>query len=170
MLRQIERLRGHAIMAGRGRVKKQVAPELKEARVLLGIVDPQESAKAYADEMVRLHLEGNVAKDQVLKQIGIRSHAVDEDSVAKLMWARANQAIRPYAIGGQRLGHLILSPTGTICLASACRGLSCWWCSPSPKPWLTPRPNWSCKRAAGSWGWAPQPNSTPSKALVRVLV
>lgn len=41
----------------------------------------------------------------------IVSRAVDEASVAKLIRAGANRAISPYAIGGHRLAHLILSPT-----------------------------------------------------------
>jgi voltage-gated potassium channel len=41
----------------------------------------------------------------------IVSRADDEASVAKLMRAGANRAISPYAIGGHRLAHLILSPT-----------------------------------------------------------
>jgi voltage-gated potassium channel len=38
------------------------------------------------------------------------SRAVDEASVTKLIRAGANRAISPYAIGGHRLAHLILSP------------------------------------------------------------
>ena len=41
----------------------------------------------------------------------IVSRAVDEASVPKLIRAGANRAISPYAIGGRRLAHLILSPT-----------------------------------------------------------
>jgi voltage-gated potassium channel len=41
----------------------------------------------------------------------IVSRAVDEASVAKLTRAGATRAISPYAIGGHRLAHLILSPT-----------------------------------------------------------
>ena len=41
----------------------------------------------------------------------IVSRAVDEASVPKLLRAGANRAISPYAIGGRRLAHLILSPT-----------------------------------------------------------
>ncbi len=41
----------------------------------------------------------------------IVSRAVDESSVAKLTRAGADRAISPYAIGGHRLAHLILSPT-----------------------------------------------------------
>jgi voltage-gated potassium channel len=40
----------------------------------------------------------------------IVSRAVDETSVPKLIRAGANRAISPYAIGGRRLAHLILSP------------------------------------------------------------
>ncbi len=41
----------------------------------------------------------------------IVSRAVDEKSTPKLLRAGANRAISPYAIGGRRLAHLILSPT-----------------------------------------------------------
>jgi len=41
----------------------------------------------------------------------IVSRAVDEASIPKLMRAGASRAISPYAIGGRRLAHLILSPT-----------------------------------------------------------
>lgn len=41
----------------------------------------------------------------------IVSRAVDEASVPKLTRAGADRAISPYAIGGHRLAHLILSPT-----------------------------------------------------------
>jgi len=39
------------------------------------------------------------------------SRAADEASVPKLIRAGANRAISPYAIGGHRLAHLIISPT-----------------------------------------------------------
>lgn len=40
----------------------------------------------------------------------IASRAVDDASVPKLIRAGANKAISPYAIGGRRLAHLLLSP------------------------------------------------------------
>src|SRR5262245_53664267 len=40
----------------------------------------------------------------------IVTRAVDDASVTKLIRAGANRAISPYAIGGHRLAHLILSP------------------------------------------------------------
>jgi voltage-gated potassium channel len=41
----------------------------------------------------------------------IVSRAIDDSSVPKLTRAGADRAISPYAIGGHRLAHLILSPT-----------------------------------------------------------
>jgi voltage-gated potassium channel len=41
----------------------------------------------------------------------IVSRAVTEATIPKLIRAGANRAISPYAIGGRRLAHLILSPT-----------------------------------------------------------
>lgn len=41
----------------------------------------------------------------------IVSRAIDDSSIPKLIRAGANRAISPYAIGGRRLAHLILSPT-----------------------------------------------------------
>lgn len=41
----------------------------------------------------------------------IVSRAADENSATKLARAGANRTISPYAIGGRRLAHLILSPT-----------------------------------------------------------
>jgi voltage-gated potassium channel len=40
----------------------------------------------------------------------IASRAVDEASAPKLLRAGANRAISPYAVGGRRLAHLMLSP------------------------------------------------------------
>ncbi len=40
----------------------------------------------------------------------IASRAVDEASAPKMIRAGANRAISPYAIGGRRLAHLLLSP------------------------------------------------------------
>jgi voltage-gated potassium channel len=53
-----------------------------------------------------------VLSARVLKpDLFIVSRAVDDSSVPKLIRAGANRAISPYAIGGRRLAHLILSPS-----------------------------------------------------------
>jgi voltage-gated potassium channel len=52
-----------------------------------------------------------VLSARVLKgDLYIVSRAVDDTSIPKLIRAGANRAISPYAIGGRRLAHLILSP------------------------------------------------------------
>ncbi len=52
-----------------------------------------------------------VLSARVLKSdLYIVSRAVDDASIPKLERAGANRAISPYAIGGRRLAHLILSP------------------------------------------------------------
>jgi len=52
-----------------------------------------------------------VLSARVLKaDLYIVSRAVDDSSIPKLERAGANRAISPYAIGGRRLAHLILSP------------------------------------------------------------
>ncbi len=140
---KIDDLKDHVILAGFGRVGRQAALELKEAKVPFVIVDTQGTAKELAETHNFLYYEGDASKDEVLEKVGIRrangiivttgsdasntyivlsarvlnptlqivSRAVDEDSVSKLLRAGANRAISPYAIGGRRLAHLLLSPT-----------------------------------------------------------
>jgi voltage-gated potassium channel len=62
-----------------------------------------------ADDASNLYI---VLSARVLKpDLFIVSRAVDDSSVPKLIRAGANRAISPYAIGGRRLAHLILSPS-----------------------------------------------------------
>ncbi len=140
---QINQLKGHIIVAGLGRVGRQAALELAEAKVAFVVLDPSEATRGFVETHRFLYIQGDAAKDEVLQQAGIGrasglivttgndasnlyivlsarvlnpglhivSRAVDEDSVTKLLRAGANRAISPYAIGGRRLAHLILSPT-----------------------------------------------------------
>jgi voltage-gated potassium channel len=140
---KIDHLKDHVILAGFGRVGRQAALELKEAKVPFVIVDTQGTAKDFAEGHNFLYFEGDASKDEVLEKVGIKramgiivttgsdasntyivlsarvlnpglqivSRAVDEDSVSKLLRAGADRAISPYAIGGRRLAHLLLSPT-----------------------------------------------------------
>jgi voltage-gated potassium channel len=142
MARKIEDLSGHVIVAGLGRVGRQAAQELYEARTRFLVVDPGEPAVRAAEERGYLLLPGDATEDAVLERAGIHrarglivttandatnmyivlsarvlnpglhivTRAVDEASVTKLIRAGANRAISPYAIGGHRLAHLILSP------------------------------------------------------------
>ena len=143
MEKHIETLSGHIILAGLGRVGRQAAQELHEARVPFLVVDPAEGTLRHAEERGWLCQQGDATDDGVLERAGVRrargliattandatnmyivlsarvlnpklhivSRAVDESSVSKLTRAGADRAISPYAIGGHRLAHLILSPT-----------------------------------------------------------
>jgi voltage-gated potassium channel len=143
MERRIEQLDRHVILAGLGRVGRQAAQELAEARTSFVVVDPSPAAARLAEERGYLLLAGDATEDGVLERAGVRrargliattandatnlyivlsarvlnpglhivSRAADESSVPKLLRAGANRAISPYAIGGHRLAHLILSPT-----------------------------------------------------------
>lgn len=143
MQRQIDQLEDHVIIAGLGRVGKQAASELYEAKVPFVIADPGSEAMHYAHQHDYLIVSGDATDDAVLEQAGIKranglivttsddasnlyislsarvlksdlfivSRAVNEASIPKLVRAGANRAISPYAIGGRRLAHLILSPT-----------------------------------------------------------
>ena len=143
MQEQVDRLRGHVILAGLGRVGRQAAMELSvAAKVPFVVVDPGPAAARQAEARGYLVVQGDATEDPVLESAGVSrargliattandatnmyivlsarvlnpslyivSRAVDEASVAKLMRAGANRAISPYAIGGHRLAHLILSP------------------------------------------------------------
>ncbi len=143
MDKQIQSLSRHIILAGLGRVGRQAAEELREAKASFVTVDPRDAALQHAAESGYLALQGDASEDAVLERAGIRrargliattgndatnmyivlsarvlnpalyivSRAVDEASVAKLIRAGADRAISPYAIGGHRLAHLILSPS-----------------------------------------------------------
>lgn len=143
MQREVAKLKNHIIIAGLGRVGRQAAMEMEDAKVPFVIVDPRPDAHGHAVQHGYLAILGDASDDSVLEQAGIQrakglivtsgddannlyivlsarvlrpdlfivSRAVDESSVPKLIRAGANRAISPYAIGGRRLAHLILSPT-----------------------------------------------------------
>ena len=143
MQREIDKLKDHIIIAGLGRVGKQAAAELHEAKVPFVIIDPTSEAMHFAHQHGYLLAIGDATEDAVLDAAGITkanglivttsddannlyiilsarvlnsdlfivSRAVDDASIPKLIRAGANRAISPYAIGGRRLAHLILSPT-----------------------------------------------------------
>ena len=154
MQAQIDKLRGHVILAGLGRVGRQAAQELAvAAKVPFVVVDPGPAAVRQAEERGYLVVHGDATEDAVLERAGVNrargliattandatnmyivlsarvlnpslyvvSRAVDEASVVKLMRAGANRAISPYAIGGHRLAHLILSPTVVDLIVAALR-------------------------------------------------
>jgi voltage-gated potassium channel len=72
MERRIGELRGHVIVAGLGRVGRQAAHELAQARTALVIVDPGSPAARLAEERGYLFLEGDATDDAVLERAGVR--------------------------------------------------------------------------------------------------
>ena len=66
MAKRIDRLEGHIILAGLGRVGRQAAEELHEARVSFVVVDPGEAALRQAEERGYLALQGDATDDAVL--------------------------------------------------------------------------------------------------------
>jgi voltage-gated potassium channel len=142
MQERIDKLERHFVVAGYGRVGREAAHELHQARVPVVVVDPEASMGRLAAEAGFLVLQGDAAEDAVLERAGIErarglvvttandatnlhvilsarllnptlfiaSRAADEVMVPKLLRAGASRAISPYAIGGRRLAHLMLSP------------------------------------------------------------
>lgn len=142
MQREIDKLRGHIVIAGLGRVGREAAAELHGAKISFVIIDPSSEAQHFAHDHGYPHVLGDATNDEVLLKAGIQranglivttsddannlyivlsarvlkqdlhivSRAVNEASIPKLMRVGANRAISPYAIGGRRLAHLILSP------------------------------------------------------------
>jgi voltage-gated potassium channel len=72
MERRIEALRQHIIVAGLGRVGRQAAHELFEARTPFLVVDPGPAAARHAEERGYLLLEGDATDDAVLERAGLR--------------------------------------------------------------------------------------------------
>src|SRR5215467_4571930 len=63
MQRRIEQLEGHVIVAGLGRVGRQAARELDQARAPFVVVDPGQGAGRVAEERGYLFLEGDATDD-----------------------------------------------------------------------------------------------------------
>lgn len=142
MQKQLDALEGHFILAGMGRVGREAAAELRQAKARWVLVDPNEDAVNAVIESGGMAVKGDATEDAVLLRAGIErakglivttasdatnlyvvltarlpnpklfiaARAVDERTVPKMTRAGANRAISPYAIGGRRLAHLLLSP------------------------------------------------------------
>ena len=140
MQRAIDLLENHVVLAGLGRVGSEAAHELRQARAEVVVIDPAERAPDAAEDFPVIRgdatddatllaagirrargLVVTTASDatnlyvilsaRLLKpDLFIVSRAVDDASVSKLLRAGANRVISPYAIGGRRLAHLMLSP------------------------------------------------------------
>jgi voltage-gated potassium channel len=72
MERRIAELRGHVIVAGLGRVGRQAAHELAQARRAFVVVDPGGAAARHSEERGYLLLAGDATDDSVLERAGVR--------------------------------------------------------------------------------------------------
>jgi voltage-gated potassium channel len=96
MERRIEELRGHVIVAGLGRVGRQAAQELNQARTPFLVVDPSAAAARHAEEHGYLWLEGDATEDAVLERAGVRR-------ASGLIVTTANDATNMYIILSARV-------------------------------------------------------------------
>jgi voltage-gated potassium channel len=96
MERRIEELRGHVIVAGLGRVGRQAAHELEQARRPFIIVDPGQVAARYAEERGFLLLAGDATDDTILERAGVRR-------ATGLIVTTANDATNMYIILSARV-------------------------------------------------------------------
>jgi len=72
MERRIDRLSGHVILAGLGRVGRQAAQELAQARTEFVVIDPGQAAARHGEERGYLLLQGDATDDAILERAGVR--------------------------------------------------------------------------------------------------
>lgn len=96
MDRKIERLSGHAIICGYGRVGRRIAQEFAEARQPFVVVDPQDSNAGLLEAAGYLFIQGDAAEDAILLQAGVRQARsllaatdMDAENIAITLSARA---------------------------------------------------------------------------------
>jgi voltage-gated potassium channel len=94
--RSLNQLRDHFIICGYGRIGTQIAIEFDEHKVEYAVVEQNPEALARLHNEDRLHIEGDAASEEILKQAGIERargliSAVDSDerSVYITLSARA---------------------------------------------------------------------------------
>ena len=83
----LNRLRDHFIICGYGRIGTQIVIEFEEHRVPYAVIDQTEEALGRLRNEGRLHVEGDAASEDILKQAGIERargliSAVDSDERA----------------------------------------------------------------------------------------
>jgi voltage-gated potassium channel len=136
--KMLEKLRGHYIICGYGRMGRIIAKELKangkEVVVIEKNLDPKEEGY--------LFVIGDATKDEILKEAGIEkakglvsvlssdsdnlyvvlsaralnpdlfiiARAAEESARKKLKMVGANKVVCPYHIGGLRMAHSLLKP------------------------------------------------------------
>lgn len=71
MDRQIQRLRGHVILCGYGRMGKHIAADLDEARVQFVVLESNLDIASSLEEHGYLHIIGDASSDELLKAAGV---------------------------------------------------------------------------------------------------
>lgn len=96
MDRKIERLHGHAIICGYGRVGRRIAREFAEVHQSFIVVDPQEANIEGLQTSGYLHIQGDASADATLLRAGIRrartllaATDADTENIAITLSARA---------------------------------------------------------------------------------
>jgi voltage-gated potassium channel len=85
--RRLDQLRDHFIIYGYGRIGTQIVIEFEEHRIPYAVIDQTEEAVGRLKHEDRLHVEGDAASEEILKQAGIERargliSAVDSDERA----------------------------------------------------------------------------------------
>lgn len=141
MKKKIEKLSGHYIICGYGRMGSIVVKELKANNIPLVIVEKDKNNLPENEEFI--YVEGDATHDDVLKSAGIEkakglitvlpsdaenlyvvlsarelnpnlfivARAVEKEAEHKLKIAGADRVVSPYFIGGLRIAHTVLRPT-----------------------------------------------------------
>lgn len=136
---RIEKLSGHFILCGFGRVGREVAKELAANRAQFVVVEKSEETLKTCPYS---YVEGNATDDEVLLAAGIKgarglisalgtdadnvfvtltarsirpdlyivSRSGGEEAEAKLIRAGANRVISPHSIGGRRMAAMMVKP------------------------------------------------------------
>jgi len=143
MQNEIDRLQGHYIVCGYGRVGRQVVDELTARRLRAVVVEPQDDAMI--EEGTTLRIRGDATDDSALRAAGIDraaglvavagddainivvtlsaralnpeldivARAIQPEVEDKLRRAGATHVISPYQIGGQRIVTQLIHPRVT---------------------------------------------------------
>mgnify|MGYP006281153859 FL=1 len=71
MDRQIQRLRGHVILCGFGRMGRHIASDLSEARVPFVVLESDPETAPELERLGYLHIIGDASSDPLLKEAGV---------------------------------------------------------------------------------------------------
>lgn len=141
MKKIIEKLTGHYIICGYGRMGSIIVKELKANSLDVVVIEKDSKNLPQNDDL--LYVEGDATKDSILKSANIETakglitvlpsdaenlyvvlsarelnpnlfivaRAAEKDAESKLKRAGADRVVSPYFIGGLKIAHTVLRPT-----------------------------------------------------------